>query len=198
MLFASKGIKNSPYLVSAANILLVFLKPGEVYLVLDHLIRESDELQKNQTDLSRIRWHFTTEKTLYSKMLSTFITSYLETTYYKKRSILLHFKKISFDFSRYVDVSFKTMNFYFLPINVAFDVMMCFLAEGVKIIYRYTYAILKLNKDFIKSIDNEENLLKELRDVSKTIGDGILLKKTAFNYNLKLQHTLFHHAVVKN
>ncbi len=88
MLFASKGIKNSPYLVSAANVLLVFLKPGEVYFVLDHLIKKSDELQKNKTDLSKIKWHFTTEKTHYSKMLSTFITSYMETTYYKKRSIL--------------------------------------------------------------------------------------------------------------
>ncbi len=80
------------------------------------------------------------------------------------------------------------MAFYFLPINVAFDVMMCFLAEGVKIIYRYTYAIIKMNKDFIKSIDNEENFLKELRDKSKAMPDGVLLKKTAFNYNLKLEH----------
>ncbi len=44
MLFASKGIKNSLYLVQAANILLVFLKPGEVYFVLEHLIKKSDEL----------------------------------------------------------------------------------------------------------------------------------------------------------
>jgi hypothetical protein len=45
-----------------------------------------------------------------------------------------------------------------------------------------------MNKDFIKSIDNEENFLKELRDRSKTMPDGALLKKTAFNYNLKLDH----------
>ncbi len=119
-------------------------------------------------------------------MLSTFITSYLGTTYRNKRSIIEHFKNISFDFSRYVDMSFKTMTFYFLPINVAFDVMMCFLAEGVKVIYRFTYAILKMNKEFIKSIDNEENMLSQLRDVSRTLGDAIIIKKNAFSYNLKL------------
>lgn len=81
--------------------------------------------------------------------------SYLDTTYLKKRSILAHFKKIGFDFSRYIDISFKTMNFYFLPLNVAMDMIMCFLSEGVKIVYRYTYGILKMNKDFIKSIDHE-------------------------------------------
>lgn len=93
-------------------------------------------------------------------MLSTFIMSYLDTTYLKKRSILVHFKKIGFDFSRYIDISFKSMTFYFLPLSVAMDMIMCFLAEGVKIVYRYTYGILKMNKEFIKSIDNEETLLK--------------------------------------
>ena len=93
-------------------------------------------------------------------MLSTFIMSYLDTTYLKKRSILAHFKAIGFDFSRYIDLSFKTMTFYFLPLSVAFDVMMCFLAEGVKVLYRYTYGILKMNKDYIKSVDDEETLLQ--------------------------------------
>jgi hypothetical protein len=154
MLFVSKGIKNSPYLVCAANVLLIFLKPAEVYFVLDILIKKSIEMQSNQEELSRIRWHFTTDKLHYNKMLSTFIISYLSTTYRKKRSLMIHFKKIGFDFSRYVDASFKTMTFHFLPLQIAFDVMMNFLAEGVKIIYRYTYGLLKYMKDFIKTLDN--------------------------------------------
>ena len=52
------------------------------------------------------------------------------------------------------DASFITMTFHFLPLQIAFDVMMNFLAEGVKIIYRYTYGLLKYMKDFIKTLDN--------------------------------------------
>ena len=106
-----------------------------------------------------IRWHFTTEKAHYNKMLASFITSYLATTFRKKRSLLLHFRNINFDFSRYVDLAFKTMTFYFLPLTAAIDLTLMFITEGVKIIYRYTYGILKYQKDFIKAEENEEKLI---------------------------------------
>ena len=74
--------------------------------------------------------------------------------------------------------------------------MTSFLAEGVKIIYRYTYGLLKYLKDYIKSIDNEDTLIKQLRETAKMITDNQGLKKVAFNYNLKFQHTQFHRANV--
>lgn len=51
-------------------------------------------------------------------------------------------------------MSFKSMNFFFLPLQIAFDVVTSFLAEGVKIIYRYSYGLLKYLKDFVKTIEN--------------------------------------------
>jgi len=52
-------------------------------------------------------------------------------------------KKIKFEFSEYVDVAFKTMCSRFVSLPVAIEIMMMFLNEGVKIIFRYTYSILK-------------------------------------------------------
>lgn len=58
--------------------------------------------------------------------------------------------KIGFDFNKFVDVSFKTLGGHFVPLPVALDILMAFLVEGVKIIFRYTYAVMKTNKNFIK------------------------------------------------
>lgn len=69
--------------------------------------------------------------------------SYLKTTVFKKRSLLKHMKKINFEFNDYVDAAFKTMCSRFVPLPVAIEIMMMFLNEGVKIIFRYTYSILK-------------------------------------------------------
>lgn len=91
-----------------------------------------------------MRWHFTFEKNEYFKLLTTFIKSYLETTVMKKRSILKHLNEIGFDFSIYADKAFKSIMAYYLTINVGVDIMMMFLVEGVKIIFRYTYAIMKI------------------------------------------------------
>jgi hypothetical protein len=91
-----------------------------------------------------MRWHFTFERNEYFKLLTTFIKSYLGTTVRKKRSILKHLNEIGFDFSAYVDKAFKSIMGYFVTINVGVDIMMMFLVEGVKIIFRYTYAIMKM------------------------------------------------------
>lgn len=52
-------------------------------------------------------------------------------------------KKIKFEFNEYVDVAFKTLCQRFVSLPVAIEIMMMFLNEGVKIIFRYTYSILK-------------------------------------------------------
>lgn len=71
-----------------------------------------------------------------------------------KRSVLLHLNAINFDFNRYVDVAFKTMTQHFVPLAVALDILMMYLIEGNKIMFRYTYAILKVNKNYIKKATN--------------------------------------------
>jgi hypothetical protein len=62
--------------------------------------------------------------------------------------------KIGFDFNKFVDVSFKSMVGHFVSLPIAIDVLMMYLAEGVKILFRYTYAVLKCNKTFVKKITN--------------------------------------------
>ena len=109
---------------------------------------------KSQEQQARIRWHFTLEKQQYFKLLSTFIKSYLTTTLRGKRSVLLHMNKIGFDFSKYVDTAFKSTCTYFVTLPIALDILMMFLIEGVKILFRYTYAVMKCNKKFIKGCSN--------------------------------------------
>jgi hypothetical protein len=109
---------------------------------------------KNSEQQALLRWHFTFERGQYFKLLSTFVRSYMDTTVRKKRSVLLHFNKIGFDFNRYIDMAFKSLLSYFVPLPVAVEVLMMFLVEGNKILFRYAYALLKCNKKFIKSSTN--------------------------------------------
>ena len=104
--------------------------------------------------MALIRWHFTFDKGQYFKLIRTFVTSYMKTTVRGKRSVLLHLNSINFDFNRFVDVSFKSMTTHFVPLAVALDILMMYLIEGNKILFRYTYAILKVNKHYIKKATN--------------------------------------------
>jgi hypothetical protein len=86
--------------------------------------------------------------------------------------LLEHFQKINFDINKIVDFSFKTFVGYFVPLPIALDILMCFLAEGVKIVYRYTYAILKYHKEYIKEKCIEpEALISMLREKCRSDTD---------------------------
>jgi hypothetical protein len=141
-------------MVQVAALLLLYLKPAEVYHVLLDLVNTSQESFKSTDQQALIRWHFTFEKGQYFKLLSTFVRSYMNTTIRKKRSVLLHLNKINFDFNKLVDVSFRTLLTAFLPLPVAIDILFMFLVEGNKIIFRFTYALLKCQKKYIKGATN--------------------------------------------
>ena len=78
----------------------------------------------------------------------------MTTTYRGKRSVLLHLNAINFDFNKLVDVSFRTLLTAFLPLSAAIDILLMFLVEGNKIIFRFTYALMKVHKKYIKSASN--------------------------------------------
>ena len=61
---------------------------------------------------------------------------------------------------------------------------MMFLSEGVKILFRFTYAVLKVNKQFIKKSANPKEFLQALKANGRTSTDFKLLHKSAFKYNL--------------
>jgi hypothetical protein len=99
VLFNERHIKHSPMLIQVGAILMLYLKPAEVYHVLIELINSSKAIFQNVEQQGLIRWHFTFEKSQYFRLLTTFVKSYLNTTLRKKRSVLLHMKKINFEFS---------------------------------------------------------------------------------------------------
>lgn len=51
---------------------------------------------------------------------------------------------------------------HFLPLPVAIEVLMMFLIEGTKIIFRYSYAILKCQKGFVKNHTDPATFIEEL------------------------------------
>ena len=65
--------------------------------------------------------------------------------------MLVHCRDNDFDFTKFVDSGFRNMMTNYLDLNNMTDLMMVFLSEGQKSLFRYQYAILKHHKDFIKS-----------------------------------------------
>jgi hypothetical protein len=65
-------------------------------------------------------------------------------------------------------LSFKSLGGRFVPLPIALDILMMYLVEGVKILFRFTYAILKVNKSFIKKCSNAKELVDGLKAHGRT------------------------------
>jgi hypothetical protein len=93
--------------------------------------------------------------------------------------------KIGFDFYKFVDLCFKSTLTYFVSLPVALDILMMFMIEGVKILFRYTYAVMKCNKAFIKACKNPNELLEALKAESREKTAPHKIHKKALKYPLK-------------
>jgi hypothetical protein len=99
-----------------------------------------------------IRWHVPLNMEDRHRLHQAFCFSYLMTTLRKKRSLAEHMKNLGFNLRDFAALSFDSLTCEFLPLYLATDCLMMYLVEGIKIMFRYSYAILKVHKQFIKTV----------------------------------------------
>ncbi len=137
-------------LAHITGLMLLYLTPAEVYCVTMELLRSTKEKFESEEIKSMIRWHIPLNTEDRSRLHQAFGTSYLMTTLRKKRSLAAYMSSIGFEFRNYSAQSFDSLCARFLPLYIETDVLLMYLVEGVKILFRYSYAVLKQQKDFIK------------------------------------------------
>jgi hypothetical protein len=131
-------------LVHITGVLLLYMTPGEVYSSIMELLRSTKEKCESEEIKSMIRWHIPLNSEDRSRLHMAFGSSYLMTTVRKKRSLAAYMSSIGFEFRSYSAQSFDSLCSRFLPLFIETDMILMYLVEGVKILFRYSYAVLKI------------------------------------------------------
>lgn len=105
-------------------------------------------------------------------------------------------RKIDFDFYKFVDLSFKSLGGHFVSLPIALDIAMSFIVEGVRCLFRYTYAIMKYHKHFIKMITDPSELIHKLRIEVKSNTDHHKLLRYVLKYKINRTHYEFGRAKI--
>lgn len=74
----------------------------------------------------------------------------------------------------------NTMLTSVVPLDVATHILMVFLMEGQKVLFRMMIGCLKLNKPFIKSLPDKKNFLAQVKQNSAGVVELGALLKLAF------------------
>mmetsp|Transcript_44325 Transcript_44325/g.60122 ORF Transcript_44325/g.60122 Transcript_44325/m.60122 type:complete len:87 (+) Transcript_44325:644-904(+) len=82
-------------------------------------------------------------------LLANFMITYVKKTAKTDKKVLNHFQKIDFDPTRIIDETYRTLLSSLLPLDNTIEIVYMFIMEGNKLLYRFTYALLRLNRKFI-------------------------------------------------
>ena len=152
MLYLQKNntVEAGYILVQLAGILMLIMPVHEVYFLLQLLIQNTKKIfsEKRQDAL---RWHIPLDQKSFQKTVSTYLTAYMQGVTFGERSLLVYCRDNHFDFTQLVDSGFRTLMTNYLNLDNMTDLILVFLSEGQKSLFRYLYAILKIHKDFIKN-----------------------------------------------
>lgn len=137
---------------------------------------------------NKIRWYFSFSKQDYFKLLGTFIMGYIDTTKFKKRSVLIRLQKIGYDINELLDEMFKYMFTSFLRIDIVLDIFTIYLIEGSKVLFRFAYSTMKVHKATIKGVEDPKMLRNTFQKVTYDKSDWNSLHEWAFHYKLTSKH----------
>ena len=154
------------FLTNLLQLLMIYLSPAEVYAVVE-VLRIGTQEKSNANEMDSLRWHFTISQELYNKTLASYVESWLRITMKKRRSVLDHCGKIGFDFTKFVDACFRRFLADFVPLSSLLDCLLIYLVEGIKSLYRLTYSVTKINKEFIKTIPKGADFIAVLGEHSR-------------------------------
>mmetsp|Transcript_26687 Transcript_26687/g.23646 ORF Transcript_26687/g.23646 Transcript_26687/m.23646 type:complete len:141 (-) Transcript_26687:778-1200(-) len=130
-----------------------------------------DESSQYRSDEMRgLRWHFTLEREHFDKFIQSFLN------FVKMRSkvfnkLIKHFERIGYDYVELFHEFFTNQFFGFLPLKLVLRVFFAYLNEGIKIFYRYGYAILRTFKEDILNTTDPELITDLLRDKCSKISE---------------------------
>ena len=149
------------------------------------MLEKSTELLGDPKTKKLMRWYFSFTKADYFHTLSAFIQSYIDTTKFKKRSILIHLQSIGFDINELLDEMFKFFFSSFLKLDYVIDIFTVYYLEGVKVLFRFAYASFKVHKKMIKDITDPEKVQETFRKICQELTDWDYLHERAFKYSLQ-------------
>ena len=159
------SVKRVRILGHIGSLLLMHITPAELYCLFQNMLRATGKAKKNEEGTRRMRWHIPQDEGDQGQLISSFLDCYIR-MYGEKQSenVMSHFMKVGVNFDILLHSLFNTALQSVLTLDDSLHVTMLFLLEGQKLLFRLTFAVLKLNHDFLMTVTSKKDLVKRLRE----------------------------------
>lgn len=121
-------------------------------------------------------------------MIGAFIQSYIDTTKFKKRSVLIRLQQIGYDINELLDEMFRYFFLSFHKADYVVDIFTFFYFEGIKILFRFAYSSMKVHKETIKGVSDKNKIRDSFQKECYANTDWSYLHERAYKYRIARSH----------
>jgi hypothetical protein len=161
------NIEFCPLLIYIISFCSIFLTKEETFHMIKNLI--ITDYSDNCIENIRFRLRFNYEEN--KRLIPSFIECFTNATNRTGKEIQQKFEKLGFEFEILIEDMFFSLfmdyfNFIFLQ-----KIFLLYLREGVKMLYRVAYAVLKMFKDDILDINKPDTVIKVIKQKCNDLKD---------------------------
>lgn len=180
-------IEYSPVIIKLASLVLIFCSQAETYQIMRTLL----EMNYNVNETFKIRWHvrFTFNDNL--KIISSFCESFKEISSKSGKDSFDHFENITFPPERLFEDMMYGYMINYLNFEGIVRLLPFFMLEGVKSLYRLSYAVIKTIKTNLFQVKIPDDIIKVAREKSKEITDMNKLFNLAYAFKINRKNNKY-------
>jgi hypothetical protein len=174
------SIEFCPFLLRIISFSLIFLTREEVFAMVKQLI--INDYSNNKLDNIRFRLRFNYEEN--KRLIPSFIECFLNVTNKTGKEIQQKFEKLGFEFEILIEDMFFTLFLEYFNFLFLHKIFLLYLREGVKILFRVAYAILKTFKNDILETTQHEHVIKTLKAKCNELKDLNTFFQLAYGFKI--------------
>ncbi len=174
------NIEHSPTIIKLVSLFLIFLDKAETYEIMRNIIETNCKVE----DTFKIRWHIRFTYNDNMKIVTSILESFKYLTGKNGKEIVDHLDSINFPIERLFEDILYNFFFDYLNFSALIKLLPFFMIEGVKALYRISFAFLETLKPEILKIKKSEDVLIGLKVKGKEITDITKFFNLAYSYSI--------------
>lgn len=175
------GVQRVNMLSNFGGLLMVYLKPCEIYQLFINLLQINGKIKNNPKKKNLLRWHIPSDELDQGQIISAFLDTY--NTYANKTQrtqMMKHFYDKDISFDMILHSLFNTLCQSVLTLEESWHILTNFMLEGQKLLFRMIFSLIKMNHSFLVKVESQAHIMYGFQQNCLKVVPFNLLCKEAF------------------
>lgn len=158
------------------------------------LVAKTGKIKRNPELKNKLRWHIPKDEYDHGQLISAFLDMWMR--HQSSKKVMKHFFNANINLDLILHHLFNSLLQSVLTLEQSIHILMNFMLEGQKLLFRMVYAVIKINGDSMLKIKSKQDCIEKIRKSCLSNINMKNLLEEAFVLSLKTSKDKFTKEVV--